>query len=85
MVTYYLKMEPHLFKDALDEQFQRLSDEKQEAEKLAREQKEQQDKEQKDKAKSGSPDGELVLYRCDHCCLVLAANPACQVCTWLHT
>lgn len=63
MVTYYLKMEPHLFKDALDEQFQRLADEKQEAETLAREQKEQQAKEQKAKAQPGSPEGEMVLYR----------------------
>lgn len=64
MVTYYLKMEPHLFKDALDEQFKRLADEKEEAAKLAKEQKEQQDKEVKDKAQSGSADGEMVLYRC---------------------
>lgn len=64
MVTYYLKMEPHLFKDALDEQFQRLADERQEAEKLAKEQKEQQDEAQKDKADAGTADGDMVLYRC---------------------
>ena len=64
MVTYYLKMEPHLFKDALDEQFKRLADEKQEAEQLAKEQKEQQDKAQKDKADAGTADGDMVLYRC---------------------
>ena len=65
-MTYYLKMEPHLFKDALDEQFKRLADEKQEAEKVAKEQKEQQDNAQKDKADASSPEGEMVLYRCNN-------------------
>ena len=52
MVTYYLKMEPHLFKDALDEQFRRLKDEKDEAE---------LDKQKSDKTKKDG--GELVLFQ----------------------
>ena len=61
MVTYYLKMEPHLFKDALDEQFRRLKDEKDEAEKLAKQQEEQKEKQTQDKGKASS--GEVVLYQ----------------------
>jgi len=62
MVTYYLKMEPHLFKDALDEQFRRLKDEKDEAEKLAKQQQEEQrEKQAQDKGKASS--GEVVLYQ----------------------
>ena len=62
MVTYYLKMEPHLFKDALDEQFRRLRDEKDEAEKLAKEQQgDKKEKQPEDKGKENS--GEVVLYQ----------------------
>lgn len=62
MVTYYLKMEPHLFKDALDEQFRRLKDEKDEAAKLAKQQQgEQKEKQAQDKGKASS--GEVVLYQ----------------------
>ncbi|KAL0019738.1 hypothetical protein WJX77_008774 [Trebouxia sp. C0004] len=62
MVTYYLKMEPHLFKDALDEQFRRLKDEKDEAERLAKQQQEEQkEKQVQDKGKASS--GEVVLYQ----------------------
>lgn len=61
MVTYYLKMEPHLFKDALDEQFRRLKDEKDEADQRKREKQELQDKEKNDKTKKDG--GELVLFQ----------------------
>ena len=65
MVTYYLKMEPHLFKEALDEQFGRLRDEKEEAQKLAKQQQdEQKDKQKGDKVKgdkSKGDSGALVL------------------------
>lgn len=61
MVTYYLKMEPHLFKDALDEQFRRLKDEKDEAEQRKREKQELKDKEKDDKTKKDG--GELVLFQ----------------------
>ena len=66
MVTYYLKMEPHLFKDALDEQFTRLKNEKEESQKLAKQQQEEQkDKQKGDKSKGDKTKddtGELVLY-----------------------
>ena len=56
MVTYYLKMEPHLFKAAVEEQFQRLQQEKEEtaaAEKATEE-----------AAQASTADkGDLVLYR----------------------
>ena len=61
MVTYYLKMEPHLFKDALDEQFRRLKDEKDEAQQRRKDQKEQNDKKKDDKAQKDG--GELVLFQ----------------------
>lgn len=61
MVTYYLKMEPHLFKNALDEQFRRLKAEKDEAEQRRKEQKEQNDKKKDDKTKKDG--GELVLFQ----------------------
>ena len=61
MVTYYLKMEPHLFKDALDEQFRRLKHEMDEAKKLAQQQEEQKEKPNQDKSKASS--GEVVLYQ----------------------
>lgn len=61
MVTYYLKMEPHLFKDALDEQFSRLRDEKDEAEKAKQQQGDEKEKQQQDKGKENS--GEVVLYQ----------------------
>ena len=61
MVTYYLKMEPHLFKNALDEQFRRLKDEKDQAEQRKKDQKELNDKNKDDKAKKDG--GELVLFQ----------------------
>lgn len=61
MVTYYLKMEPHLFKDALDEQFRRLKDEKDEVQQRRKDQKEQNDKNKDDKAQKDG--GELVLFQ----------------------
>ena len=61
MVTYYLKMEPHLFKDALDEQFRRLKDEKDEAQQRRKDQKEQNDKKKDDKTQKDG--GELVLFQ----------------------
>lgn len=54
-------MEPHLFKDALDEQFRRLKDEKDEAEQRRKAQKEQLDKQKNDKTKKDG--GELVLFQ----------------------
>ena len=62
MVTYYLKMEPHLFKDALDEQFRRLKHEMDEAKKLAQQQQEEQ-KEKPNQDKSKASSGEVVLYQ----------------------
>ena len=61
MVTYYLKMEPHLFKDALDEQFRRLKDEKDETEQRRKAQKEQSDQKKDDKTKKDG--GEMVLFQ----------------------
>ena len=61
MVTYYLKMEPHLFKDALDEQFRRLKDEKDEAQQRRKDQKEQNDQKKDDKTQKDG--GELVLFQ----------------------
>lgn len=61
MVTYYLKMEPHLFKDALDEQFRRLKDEKDQAEQRRQAQKELNDKRKDDKSQKDG--GELVLFQ----------------------
>lgn len=63
MVTYYLKMQPHLFHDAVNEQFRRLQEEKEEAAKAAQEQQEQREKEQKDKPKGEEKGLEVTLYR----------------------
>ena len=61
MVMYYLKMEPHLFKEALDEQFKRLKAEKDETAQAAKEQNDRKDKQKEDKSKQDG--GELVLYQ----------------------
>ncbi|KAK9813991.1 hypothetical protein WJX73_008402 [Symbiochloris irregularis] len=53
MMEYYLKMEPHLFRTAVEEQLQRIKDEK--------EGKQQQEEEGADAAPTESSD--LVLYR----------------------
>jgi hypothetical protein len=57
MVNYYLKMEPHLFKEAVQTQFQRIQQEREAARAAA------QEKEQQAKA-AASDKSELVLYRC---------------------
>lgn len=61
MVMYYLKMEPHLFKEALDEQFKRLKAEKDETAQAAKEQNDRKDKQKEDESKQDG--GELVLYQ----------------------
>ena len=69
MLSYYLKMEPHLFKAALEEQFQRLQQEKEERDAL-----DAQRREQSQAASTSKND--LVLYRC----VYLACN-LCAVCS----
>ena len=61
MVMYYLKMEPHLFKEALEEQFKRLKAEKDSTAQTAKEQSERKDKQKDDKTNQDG--GELVLYQ----------------------
>ena len=56
MVNYYLKMEPHLFKEAVQGQFERIQEER-EAARAAAEEKEAQVQ------AAASDKSELVLYR----------------------
>lgn len=69
MVNYYLKMEPHLFKEAVNSQFERIREEREAAVAKAKE---------KDKnAATANDKSELVLYRSDriveleHKCLIM--------------
>ena len=57
MVNYYLKMEPHLFKEAVKAQFERIRDEREAARAAAR------DKEAQAKAAAQPDKSELVLYK----------------------
>ena len=57
MVNYYLKMEPHLFKEAVQTQFERIRDEREAARAAAKE------KEAQAKAAAQPDKSELVLYR----------------------
>lgn len=57
MVNYYLKMEPHLFREAVHSQFERIKQEREAAAAAARE------KEQESKAAGANDKSELVLYR----------------------
>ena len=56
MLNYYLKMEPHLFRAAIDEQFARIRSELDEKEKQEQELEQAETKEQTSKS-------EIVLYR----------------------
>lgn len=62
MLSYYLKMEPHLFKATLEAQLQRLKEEKEK-------QREQADLKVTDSA-------EVVLYRCRPACTRRRSLPA---------
>ena len=57
LVTYYLKMEPHLFQAAVAEQFQQLKAEKEQA------QQQKQQSEAKEGQSQKQDKGEVVLYR----------------------
>ena len=52
MLDYYLKMEPHLFTTAIDKQLERLKEEREEKDRLA-----------KESPPSSEDKSELVLYR----------------------
>lgn len=54
MVNYYLKMEPHLFKEAVHGQFERIKAEREAAVAAAKE---------KEKTTPSSNKSELVLYK----------------------
>ena len=56
MLAYYLKAQPHLFKDAIEEQFTRLRDQRDSEAKRQSESKPEDSKSKSDKS-------ELVLYR----------------------
>ena len=58
MVNYYLRMEPHLFKEAVNTQFERIREEREATAEAA--------KEREKNAPPASSD-KLVLYRCPHC------------------
>ena len=58
LVTYYLKMEPHLFQTAVAEQFQQLKAEKEQAE-----QQQKQQSEAKEGQSQKQDKAEVVLYR----------------------
>ena len=73
MVNYYLKMEPHLFKEAVQGQFERIREEREAAGAAAKEKEAQMQAAASDKS-------ELVLYRCPSwlgCCVL----PFCSVAT----
>ncbi len=57
MVNYYLKMEPHLFREAVHSQFERIKQEREAAAAAAKE------KEKESKAAGANDKSELVLYR----------------------
>ena len=57
MVNYYLKMEPHLFKEAVNTQFERIKEEREEAAAAAKER-------QKNAPPASSDKSEMVLHRC---------------------
>jgi len=59
MVNYYLEMEPHLFKEAVNTQFERIKEEREEAAAAAKER-------QKNAPPASSDKSEMVLYRCPH-------------------
>ena len=91
MVTYYLKMQPHLFRDAVDEQFRRLQEEKEQAAKAAQEQREQTEKERNDKPNGEEKGLEVTLYRSANLLLCMkwqlhsitcSAAPSDKQCVW---
>lgn len=57
MVNYYLKMEPHLFKEAVSTQLERIREEREATAAAAKER-------QKNAPLAASDSGELVLYKC---------------------
>ena len=56
MVNYYLKMEPHLFKEAVDSQFERIKEEREATLAAAKER-------EKNAPPANSSKSDLVLYR----------------------
>ena len=57
MVNYFLKMEPHLFREAVNNQYERIKEEREATAAAA--------KERQDSTPAASSDkSELVLYRC---------------------
>lgn len=61
-MSYYLKMEPHLFKEAVNTQFERIREEREATAEAARER-------EKNAPPASTDKSELVLYRCPHCLL----------------
>ena len=60
MVNYYLRMEPHLFKEAVNTQFERIREEREATAAAAKER-------EKNAPPASSDKSDLVLYRCPHC------------------
>ena len=72
MVNYYLKMEPHLFREAVNNQYERIKEEREATAAAA--------KERQDSTPAASSDkSELVLYRC----LMLVLRETLALCHWL--
>ena len=69
MVNYYLRMEPHLFKEAVNTQFERIREEREATAEAARER-------EKNAPPASTDKSELVLYRCPHC---LLHKPTCRI------
>ena len=61
-MNYYLRMEPHLFKEAVNTQFERIREEREATAEAARER-------EKNAPPASTDKSELVLYRCPHCLL----------------
>ena len=60
MVNYYLRMEPHLFKEAVNTQFERIREEREATAEAAKER-------EKNAPPASTDKSELVLYRCPRC------------------
>lgn len=65
MLSYYLTMEPQLFRTAVEDQLNKLRNEKEEKEQQQREQAEREEAERKRVTVAGekSANGELTLYK----------------------
>lgn len=71
MVNYYLKMEPHLFKEAVNTQFERIREEREATAAAAKER-------EKNAPPASSDKSELVLYRCPLCLPQLSSAGSMQ-------